>query len=63
MRNKMTKMIEVISGKVEQDICGSWSDFDPRLYLGFDVVETIFTKYRGKIIKATIEEIELKQEA
>jgi len=59
----MTKMIEAISGKVVQDICGTWSDWDPRLYLGSDTIEGIFAKYRGKNIRVTIEEIEFEQEA
>ena len=54
----MTKTTEVITGKIEQDICGSWSDWDPRLYLGSDAVEAIFKKYRGKDIKITIEKID-----
>jgi len=49
---------EIISGKVSKDIYGSWDDCDPGLYIGNEMVETIFRKYRGKVIKLSIEIIE-----
>jgi hypothetical protein len=52
------KTIEIIKGKVERDIYGSWDDCSPGLYLESDMVETIFREYVGKNIKVTIEEIE-----
>jgi hypothetical protein len=52
------KTVEIIEGKVERDIFGSWDDCYPGLYLESDMIESIFSEYLGKNIKVTIEEIE-----
>ncbi len=46
-----------MTGKVEWDIYGSWSDCSPGLYVGQDKVESVIDQLRGKNVKITIEEL------
>lgn len=51
----MTKTITIITGKVQDDVYGSWEDCSPGTYIGFDKVNSIFDNFHGKNIKVTIE--------
>lgn len=48
----------VYAGKIMRDAFGSWDDCNPGLYIDHDMIETIFSKFIGKNVKITIEEIE-----
>ncbi|MCK9542081.1 MAG: hypothetical protein M0R03_08635 [Novosphingobium sp.] len=49
--------VDIIRGKVQKDIYGSWDDCSPGLYVGSDHIENILDDWRGKRVKITIEEI------
>ena len=51
----MTKTVTVITGKVQDDVFGSWEDCSPGTYIGHDKVDSIFNNFYGKNIKVTIE--------
>lgn len=54
----MVRSIKVITGKVVRDPYGSWEDSSTGLYIASEMIEDVFSEYRGKNIKVTIEEIE-----
>lgn len=58
-----TSEIKVISGDIRQDVFGSWSDCSPGLYIDHDLIETVFSQYRGKRVKVTIEVIDNVEES
>ncbi len=49
---------DVVTGKVAQDIHGSFEDCSPGIYIGNDLVESIISEYLHKTVRVTIEEIE-----
>ena len=53
----MKQTIIIFTGKVAYDIYGSYEDCSPGLYIDTDTVESIFSKFEGKNIKITIEEL------
>ena len=42
-------------GEIRRDVFGSWDDCDTGLYMGQDLIETIFSQLIGKNVKLTIE--------
>ena len=42
-------------GEIRRDVFGSWDDCDPGLYIGQDMIETIFSQLASKNVKLTIE--------
>ena len=47
----------VISGKLERNPYGDWSDVDKGLYVGSEDIDHILMDYEGKDVRITIEEI------
>lgn len=60
----MVKNIKVVEGKLEYDsmIFGECDYCGPDLCIDSDQIESLFSDYRGKTIRVTIEEIEPKSE-
>ena len=56
----MVQNIKVITGKVERDPSGYWAE--PGLYIDSDMIESVFSAYRGKNVKVTIEVIETSED-
>lgn len=57
----MRTLTETITGKVVRDKYGSWEDCSPGVYLGDDMVETLFSNYIGKTIRVTVEVVESEE--
>ena len=55
-----TKTTTVVSGKVATNSYGNWDDVDKGLFVGGDKIETVLWDYKGKNVKITIEEMEVK---
>ena len=54
----MKKIIEIYEGEICRDRFGSWDDCNPGLYIGMEMIETIFNNNIGKHLRITIEEID-----
>lgn len=57
----MESNIKIITGKVEENPYGNWSDCDTGIFIDSDKVESIFRQYKGKTVRVTIEEIKEAQ--
>lgn len=56
------KTVKTLSGSIRRDVFGSWSDCDPGLYIGNEMIESVFREYMGRRIKITIEEVDSYEE-
>jgi hypothetical protein len=48
----------VLTGKLEQDIYGNWSDVDKGLFIDSDKINSILWDFLHKNVRLTIEEID-----
>jgi len=49
--------IKIITGKIERNIYGQWSDVTRGLFIDQEKLENIFEEYEGQHIKITIEPV------